>query len=118
MPIFFLWFLMILPFAMWGTAMTAMAPLIESGGSWLVASLRLIPAGMALLLFVIFTGRSLAIDKRDLGWFVLFTFTTHKWIHGQEHESSVARTTYVSNHIVLDGKWCQKLRNFRSLIEL
>ena len=32
--------LMVLPFALWGTAMAAMAPLVESGGAPLVACLR------------------------------------------------------------------------------
>ena len=65
--------LMVLPFALWGTAMTAMAPLITTGGPWLVAALRLLPAGVALLAWVRFTGRSMVIDRRDLGWFALFT---------------------------------------------
>lgn len=68
-----LWVLMLLPFVLWGTAMTAMAPLLDSGGSWLVASLRLLPAGVAVLLWVALSGRKLAIDHRDLGGFVLFT---------------------------------------------
>ncbi len=40
------WFLMILPFALWGTSMAAMTPLVSSGGADLVASLRLLPAGI------------------------------------------------------------------------
>ena len=42
--------LMVLPFALWGTAMAAMAPLVESGGAPLVACLRLLPAGIVLLI--------------------------------------------------------------------
>ncbi|WP_392349556.1 DMT family transporter [Parasynechococcus sp.] len=68
-----LWLLMVLPFALWGTAMTAMAPLIPSGGPWLVAALRLFPAGLAVLIWLRATGRSTGIDRRDLGWFALFT---------------------------------------------
>lgn len=64
---------MVLPFALWGTAMTAMAPLIPSGGPWLVAALRLFPAGLAVLIWLRATGRSTGIDRRDLGWFALFT---------------------------------------------
>ena len=41
--------LMVLPFALWGTAMAAMAPLLATGGPELVAALRLLPAGLALL---------------------------------------------------------------------
>ena len=64
---------MVLPFALWGTAMTAMAPLLATGGPWLVAGLRLFPAGLVLLLWVVWTGRSVWIDGRDWGWFALFT---------------------------------------------
>ena len=73
MPTSARWLLMVIPFALWGTAMTAMAPLIPTGGPWLVASLRLLPAGIVVLLWVRASGRSLRIDSRDLGWFGLFT---------------------------------------------
>ena len=53
--------------------MAAMAPLVESGGPFLVAFLRLFPAGLSLLLAVPFLGRKLTIDKSDLGWFLIFT---------------------------------------------
>ena len=68
-----IWLLMVLPFVLWGTAMTAMAPLLTTGGSWLVASLRLLPAGFALLLWVRLSGRRLSLDRRDFVWFALFT---------------------------------------------
>ncbi len=67
------WFLMVLPFALWGTAMAAMAPLVTSGGPLLVACLRLFPAGLALLIAVPLLGRSLFIASGDLVWFFVFT---------------------------------------------
>ena len=67
------WLLMVLPFALWGTSMAAMAPLVASGGPFLVAFLRLLPAGIVLLISVPFLGRKLSIDVRDFGWFLLFT---------------------------------------------
>ena len=73
MPSLRLWFLMVLPFALWGTAMIAMAPLLASADPWLVAGLRLVPAGLALLLWAQGTGRGVTIDSRDLVWFALFT---------------------------------------------
>jgi drug/metabolite transporter (DMT)-like permease len=73
MPSIWIWLVMVLPFALWGTAMTAMAPLLATGGPWLVAGLRLFPAGLVLLLWVVWTGRSVWIDGRDWGWFALFT---------------------------------------------
>ena len=65
--------LMVLPFALWGTAMTAMAPLVSTGGPILVSCLRLLPAGIVVIAFVPLLGRSLAIDPGDRGWFLLFT---------------------------------------------
>ncbi len=67
------WLLMVLPFALWGTAMAAMAPLVHSGGPVLVAFLRLLPAGISLLVAVPLLGRSLSIAVSDWGWFVVFT---------------------------------------------
>ena len=67
------WFLMVLPFALWGTAMAAMAPLVKSGGPEIVAFLRLFPAGLVVLLAAIFFKRKISISKGDLLWFVVFT---------------------------------------------
>ena len=68
-----LWLLMVLPFALWGTAMTAMAPLIVSGGPWFVAAFRLLPAGFVLMAWAAISGRRWSLDGRDLPWFLLFT---------------------------------------------
>ncbi len=68
------WLLMILPFALWGTAMAAMAPLVGSGGPSIVAFLRILPAGLAMLSALPLLGRSWAIDEKDRVWFLVFTF--------------------------------------------
>ncbi len=65
--------LMVLPFVLWGTAMTAMAPLVSTGGPVLVSCLRLLPAGIVLIASAPLLGRSIAIDSGDRGWFLLFT---------------------------------------------
>ena len=67
------WFLMILPFALWGTSMAAMTPLVSSAGPELVASLRLLPAGVLVLITTYFLKRDLKIYKCDLKWFLVFT---------------------------------------------
>ena len=64
---------MLLPFALWGTAMGAMKPLLDSGSSTLVASLRLLPAGLVLLLAAWLLRRPLSVDRRD--WVALGLFT-------------------------------------------
>ncbi|MEB3170119.1 MAG: DMT family transporter [Synechococcaceae cyanobacterium] len=72
MPQALRWPLMLLPFALWGTAMAAMRPLLEGGSPLLVASLRLLPAGMVLLLVAVALRRPGAIDPRDRAWLLLF----------------------------------------------
>ncbi|MED5165493.1 MAG: DMT family transporter [Cyanobacteriota bacterium] len=67
------WLLMVLPFALWGTAMAAMTPLVISGGPLLVACLRLLPAGVVILLALPSLGRHWAIASTDRIWFLVFT---------------------------------------------
>ncbi len=67
------WFLMILPFALWGTSMAAMTPLVSSAGPEFVASLRLLPAGILVLITTYLFKRDLKIYKCDLKWFFVFT---------------------------------------------
>ncbi len=66
------WLLMLLPFALWGTAMAAMKPLLDSAGPLTLAWLRLLPAGMVLLLAALALGRSLAVDPADRPWLLAF----------------------------------------------
>jgi len=63
---------MLLPFALWGTAMAAMKPLLDGGSPLLVASLRLVPAGLLLLLVARLVGRPLLVAAADWPWLVLF----------------------------------------------
>ena len=53
--------------------MTAMAPLLASGGPWFVAAFRLLPAGVVLMAWAVVSGRRWSLDRRDLAWFLLFT---------------------------------------------
>ncbi|MEB3348475.1 MAG: DMT family transporter [Cyanobacteriota bacterium] len=66
------WLLMLLPFALWGTAMAAMRPLLDGAGPLTVASLRLLPAGLVLLVVARWLGRSLAVARADRPWLLLF----------------------------------------------
>ncbi|MCS5693525.1 DMT family transporter [Cyanobium sp. FGCU-6] len=67
------WLSMLLPFALWGTAMAAMRPLLEGASPQLVAALRILPAGLALLLVAALTGRDLLVAREDRPWLLLFT---------------------------------------------
>ena len=71
-PVMLRWLLMLLPFALWGTAMAAMKPLLEGAGPLTLAWLRLLPAGGVLLLAALLWRRPLAVDRRDWGWLLLF----------------------------------------------
>jgi drug/metabolite transporter (DMT)-like permease len=66
------WLLMLLPFALWGTAMAAMAPLLNGATPAMLASLRLLPAGGVLLLAARLLGRPLGVAGPDRPWLVVF----------------------------------------------
>ena len=66
------WLSMLLPFALWGTAMAAMRPLLDGASPPLVAALRILPAGLALLGVAALMGRSLAVAAEDRPWLLLF----------------------------------------------
>ncbi len=66
------WLLMLLPFALWGTAMAAMKPLLQEAGPLTLAWMRLLPAGLVLLVGARLWRGSSGVDRRDWGWLVLF----------------------------------------------
>jgi len=66
------WLLMLLPFALWGTAMAAMRPLLEGAGPLTLAWMRVLPAGLLVLLAAALLGRPLRCDPRDWWWIALF----------------------------------------------
>ncbi len=72
MPRTLRWALMLLPFALWGTAMAAMKPLLAGTSPAMLASFRLVPAGVVLLLAARLLGRSWRVDPLDRPWLLLF----------------------------------------------
>ena len=67
------WLLMLLPFALWGTAMAAMKPLLVEAGPLTLAWMRLLPAGVVLLIAARLWRGSSGVDRRDWGWLLLFS---------------------------------------------
>jgi drug/metabolite transporter (DMT)-like permease len=63
---------MLLPFALWGTAMAAMRPLLEGCDPLMLAFLRLAPAGLVVLAAAVALGRPLAVAAADRPWLLLF----------------------------------------------
>ena len=82
MPQALRWPLMLLPFALWGTAMAAMRPLLESGSPLQVASLRLLPAGVLVLLAALLLGRSLRVAAVDWPWLLAFALVDGSLFQG------------------------------------
>ncbi|MFM8259051.1 MAG: DMT family transporter [Vulcanococcus sp.] len=72
MPVKLRWLLMLLPFALWGTAMAAMKPLLDGAGPLTLAWLRLLPAGAVLLAAARLWRGRWGVDRRDWLWLVLF----------------------------------------------
>ena len=66
------WLLMLLPFALWGTAMAAMKPLLAGAEPFTLAWMRLLPAGLVLLLAAQLWRGGARVDRRDWGWLLLF----------------------------------------------
>ena len=66
------WLLMLLPFALWGTAMAAMKPLLDGAGPLTLAWLRLLPAGLVLMLAARLWRGGWGVDRRDWWWLALF----------------------------------------------
>ena len=82
MPQALRWPLMLLPFALWGTAMAAMRPLLEGGTPLQVASLRLLPAGGLVLVAAMLQGRSLRVAASDWPWLLLFALVDGSLFQG------------------------------------
>jgi drug/metabolite transporter (DMT)-like permease len=82
MPQALRWPLMLLPFALWGTAMAAMRPLLDGGSPLLVASLRLLPAGGLVLLAALALGRSLRVAPADWPWLLAFALVDGSLFQG------------------------------------
>lgn len=64
--------LMVLPFALWGSAMAALKPLLDGASSLTLAWLRLLPAGLLLLLVARWWRGGWGVDRRDWLWVLLF----------------------------------------------
>jgi drug/metabolite transporter (DMT)-like permease len=82
MPQALRWPLMLLPFALWGTAMAAMRPLLDSGTPLQVACLRLLPAGALVLLAAVLLGRPLRIAATDWPWLLAFALVDASLFQG------------------------------------
>jgi drug/metabolite transporter (DMT)-like permease len=63
---------LIAPFFLWGTAMVAMKGAMPHTGPFFMAGVRLVPAGVVVLLATLLLGRPQAISRRGWLWVALF----------------------------------------------
>ena len=75
------WFL-IAPFFFWGTAMVAMKGTIAHTNPFFLATVRLLPAGLILLLFTIVLGRSQPQSKAAWAWIIGFALVDGTFFQG------------------------------------
>ncbi len=73
---------MLLPFALWGTAMAAMKPLLEGASPLLLALFRLLPAGALVVLAAVVLKRSLRVAAADWPWLVAFALVDGSLFQG------------------------------------
>ena len=73
---------MLLPFALWGTAMAAMKPLLQEISPLTLAWLRILPAAVVLLLAARLLQRPWQVDRRDWPWLLLFALVDGALFHG------------------------------------
>ena len=76
------WLAMLLPFALWGTAMAAMKPLLQEISPLTLAWLRILPAAVVLLLAAPLLQRPWQVDRRDWLWLLLFALVDGALFHG------------------------------------
>ena len=76
------WLAMLLPFALWGTAMAAMKPLLQEISPLTLAWLRILPAAVVLLLAARLLQRPWQVDRRDWPWLLLFALVDGALFHG------------------------------------
>jgi drug/metabolite transporter (DMT)-like permease len=66
------WLMLIAPFFLWGTAMVAMKGVLPDTTPFFVATVRLVPAGILVLLWATWQKRPQPSDWQGWGWITLF----------------------------------------------
>jgi drug/metabolite transporter (DMT)-like permease len=73
---------LVAPFFLWGTAMVAMKTAIPDTTAFFVAGFRLLPAGLLILLFCLFTQRAQPNTRKAWGWILLFALVDGSMFQG------------------------------------
>ena len=99
----FLPLLLIAPFFFWGTAMVAMKGVIPTTTPFFMAGVRLVPAGILLLLVGIFQGRPQPQSKKAWLWILLFALVDGALFQGFLAEGLV-RTGAGLGSVMIDSQ--------------
>lgn len=95
--------LLIAPFFLWGTAMVAMKGVMPQTTPFFVAGVRLVPAGVFVLLFCLFTGRSQPRTLLAWLWIALFGLVDAALFQGFLAEGLV-RTSAGLGSVMIDSQ--------------
>lgn len=97
------WWILILPFFLWGTAMVAMKGVIHQTTPLFMAGVRIFPAGLLVLLVAIILGKSQPKTWQGWGWIVLFTIVDASLFQGFIGEGLV-RTSAGLGSVMIDSQ--------------
>ena len=97
------WLAMLLPFALWGTGMVAMKPLLSDLSPLTLAWLRILPAALVLLPACVLLRRPLLPSRSDWGWLLVFSLIDGCLFHGLLSEG-LARTSAGLGSVLIDSQ--------------
>jgi drug/metabolite transporter (DMT)-like permease len=95
--------LLIAPFFLWGTAMVAMKGTIWHTTPYFLAGLRLLPAGLLVLIWAAFTGRKSPQTWTAWGWITLFALVDGTLFQGFLAQG-LARTDAGLGSVMIDSQ--------------
>ncbi|MEB3227416.1 MAG: DMT family transporter, partial [Synechocystis sp.] len=97
------WLFLIAPFFLWGTAMVAMKGVLPDTTPMFVATVRLIPAGVLVLLVAAWQGRSQPDSWQGWGWISLFALIDATCFQGFLAQG-LARTGAGLGSVIIDSQ--------------
>lgn len=97
------WFILIAPFFLWGTAMVAMKGVLPDTTPMFVASVRLIPAGVLVLIMAAWQRRPQPHSWQGWGWITLFALIDATCFQGFLAQG-LARTGAGLGSVIIDSQ--------------
>ena len=95
--------LLIAPFFLWGTAMVAMKGVIETSSPLFMAGIRILPAGLLVLIFALWQKRPQPKTRLAWGWITLFALIDGTLFQGFLAEG-LSRTGAGLGSVIIDSQ--------------